>query len=161
MRDLGTPLHSRRFFELLFDGLPEKARLAAVFLDDLPVAAGFLLGHRGRLEIPWASTVRSFNRMSPNMMLYWRILEHGCREGYEVFDFGRSSPDSGTFRFKAQWGARPVQLYWHYHLIGQGSVLPEISPANPRYSAAIKVWQRLPLAVTRLLGPRLIRHIPG
>ncbi|MEZ5583585.1 MAG: GNAT family N-acetyltransferase [Candidatus Competibacteraceae bacterium] len=76
------------------------------------------------MEIPWASSLRKYNSLSPNMLLYWSVLEFACKKGYRIFDFGRSTPGEGTYRFKEQWGAKPVQLYWHYWLRG-GRPLPE------------------------------------
>ena len=91
---------------------------------------GLFVGFRDMLEIPWAASLRTHNRYSPNMLLYWSVLAFACEKGYRNFDFGRSTPGEGTYRFKEQWGARPVQLYWHYWL-GKGTLLPEINPHNP------------------------------
>lgn len=159
MRDMGTPVYGRRFFEEILRTFPQSARICNVYHQGEPVASGFLVGFRGTLEIPWASSLRSANRLAPNMLLYWSVLKHACETGYRVFDFGRSSPDAGTYRFKEQWGAKPVPLYWHYWL-ARGGELPEINPANPKYQMAINLWKRLPLGVTRLLGPSIVRNIP-
>jgi hypothetical protein len=79
--------------------------------------------------------------------------------GYGSFDFGRSTPGEGTYRFKEQWGAKPVQLYWHYWL-RNGSPAPELNPKNPKYQIAIKIWQRLPVGLTRLIGPAIVKNLP-
>jgi hypothetical protein len=76
-----------------------------------------------------------------------------------VFDFGRSTPDSGPYRFKAQWGASPIPLHWHYWVRGNSSP-PELNPNNPKYRLAIKVWQHLPVSVTRLIGPSIVKNLP-
>jgi len=158
MRDLGTPVYPKAFFRNILDAV-EETWIVAVYLGEMPVAAGFLAGFRDRLEIPWASSLRAYNRLNPNMLLYWRCLELACERQYRVFDFGRSSPDAGTYRFKEQWGAKPTPLYRYYWLKNGGPV-PEVNPANPKYRAAIAVWQRLPLAVTERLGPRIVKYIP-
>lgn len=158
MRDLGTPVYPKSFFRNILDAVDE-TWVAAVYRGGVPVAAGFLAGFRERLEIPWASSLRAYNRFSPNMLLYWRCLEFACERQYRVFDFGRSSPAAGTYRFKAQWGASPVPLY-RYYWLRNGGAIPDVNPANPKYRAAIAVWQRLPLAVTERLGPRIVKYIP-
>jgi serine/alanine adding enzyme len=76
-----------------------------------------------------------------------------------LFDMGRSTPNEGTFKFKAQWGAEPVPLNWEYRLLTPGE-LPNVSPANPKYQFAIALWQKLPLAVTMRVGPMIVRAIP-
>ena len=123
------------------------------------VAAGFVYGFREKLEIPWAASDRRYARFAPNMMLYGSVLKHACDQGYRVFDFGRSTIDSGTYRFKQQWGAKPVQLQWHYWL-HNGQQLPELNPQNPKYKLAIEIWKRLPLYMTTVLGPRISKYLP-
>jgi hypothetical protein len=93
------------------------------------------------------------------MLLYWTCLEFATQKGYGTFDFGRSTRGEGTYKFKEQWGARPQPLYWHYWLRGGGE-LPQVNPSNRKYRLAIEVWKRLPLPVTRLLGPGIVRYIP-
>jgi FemAB-related protein (PEP-CTERM system-associated) len=159
MRDLGTPVYSRTFFRNILDSFPDTSQLIVVRLADRPVAAAFLIGHRDTLEIPWASTLSDVNRLSINMLLYWETLKYAIKQGYRNFDFGRSSKDSGTYRFKQQWGAQPRPLYWHYWQ-ASGDTLPSLNPDNPRYALAIKVWQRLPLTVTTALGPLIVKNLP-
>jgi FemAB-related protein (PEP-CTERM system-associated) len=159
MRDLGTPVYPRTFFRNILNRFPLQARIAVVYMNSLPLAAGFLIGFKERIEIPWASSLRAYNVLNPNMLLYWSCLEFACSHGFTQFDFGRSTPGGGTFRFKEQWGARPFPLYWHYWLPRGGS-LPEVNPTNPKYRAAIAVWRRLPLTVTHWLGPQIVKYIP-
>jgi FemAB-related protein (PEP-CTERM system-associated) len=159
MRDLGTPVYPKAFFRNILRDFPDRTWIAAVYMNGTPVASGFLAGFKERLEIPWASSLKTYNRLSPNMLLYWSCLEFACRRGYTVFDFGRSTPGEGTFRFKEQWGARPHQLYWYYWLRAGGQI-PQVNPANPKYRTAIALWQRLPLGVTRWAGPRIVKYIP-
>jgi FemAB-related protein (PEP-CTERM system-associated) len=159
MRDLGTPAYGRDFFSAVLKFFPLDARIVAISLKDRPLAAGLIYGFRDMLEIPWVSSDRCYNHLAANMLLYGCVLEHACKEGFRVFDFGRSSPDSGTFRFKQQWGAVPVPLYWYYWL-ASGEALPDLSPRNPRYELAIKMWKRLPLLVANQLGPLIAPSIP-
>lgn len=159
MRDLGTPVYAQNFFAQILKNFPESAWICSILLQDQPVAAGFVFGFRDTLEIPWASSLRRYNHLAANMLLYWSVLEFAIKKGYRRFDFGRCTPGENTFKFKAQWGAQPVPLYWQYWL-ANGSELPELAPTNPKYQLAINVWQRLPLWVTRLIGPAIIRNIP-
>lgn len=159
MRDLGTPVYDRRLFAAVARQWPREARVAVVYLGGAPVAAGFTLRHGDRLEIPWASSLREFNRAGVNMQLYWSVLEQAIRDGVRQFDFGRSSVDGGTYRFKAQWGAEPRQLYWHYWL-ADGRELPGLTPSNPRFALAIGAWKRLPVWAANLIGPRVVRYLP-
>jgi FemAB-related protein (PEP-CTERM system-associated) len=159
MRDLGTPVYGRSFFANVLAGLPDATRIVLIRRQGKPIAAGLLYWHGQTLEIPWASSIRDYNSLCPNNLMYWESIRHGLRLGLRRFDLGRSSPSSGTFRFKEQWGARPETLQWHY-LLPSGTKLPNLSNSNPRFSMAIRLWQRLPLAVTRVFGPLIVRNIP-
>ncbi len=159
MRDLGTPVYGKGFFINIMHHFPQESCIKVIHYANEPVAAGFLIGYRDTLEIPWASTIRDFNHLSVNMLLYWEILRYAISRGYKYFDFGRSTRDSGTFRFKQQWGAMPKTLYWHYWLNGTNE-LPSLNPTNPKYSMMINTWKRLPIVVTKLLGPMIVKNLP-
>ena len=151
MRDLGTPVYPQRFFAELLSAWQGHARLVIVRLERRPVAAAFVVGHAHLLEIPWASSLRAVNHLSINMLLYWTVLQFAIDNGYRTFDFGRTTADSATHRFKAQWGAGPLPLYWHYWL-PPGAALPALNPNNPRYALMIAAWKRLPVPLANLLG---------
>jgi len=159
MRDLGTPVYGRSFFATIAREIPENLEVVIAELAGEPVAAGVLLHYGGRTEIPWASSLRSANRLGVNMLMYWECLKRAIDRGSRVFDFGRSTLDSGTYHFKRQWGAAPVPMYWHYWLRGGGE-LPRLNPSNPKFALAIAAWQRLPLWLANGLGPHIVRNLP-
>jgi FemAB-related protein (PEP-CTERM system-associated) len=160
MRDLGTPVYPKKFFSNILTRFPEASWICSVYTkNERPVASGFLIGFKDRLEVPWASSLRGYNHYSPNMLLYWSILKFACEKGFRLFDFGRSTPGEGTFKFKEQWGSKPLQLHWHYWL-KNGGPLPELNPENPKYRFAIRAWQKLPLALTKLIGPIIVKNLP-
>ena len=159
MRDLGTPVYPKAFFRNIIETFPTASKILTILYKQQPVASGFLVASKGKVEIPWASSLRQYNPLAPNMLLYWQSLKNSCDCGYAQFDFGRSTIESPTYKFKQQWGARPLQLHWDYWLPA-GSRLPEISPSNPKYRLRIAAWKRLPLAMANVLGPRIVRHIP-
>jgi len=92
------------------------------------------------------------------MLLYWHLLVRAVERGQVFFDFGRSSEESNTYRFKKQWGATPFPAPWQYYL-RQGTV-GDMRPDNPKYQRLIRIWQRLPVGLTRLIGPPIVRGIP-
>ncbi|KAA3613256.1 MAG: FemAB family PEP-CTERM system-associated protein [Calditrichaeota bacterium] len=160
MRDLGTPVYSKNFFKTILEESPNNSNLVIVYTKEhKAVASAFIIGSKERMEIPWASTLREYNRLSPNMLLYWDILRFSISKGYKQFDFGRCSKDSGTYKFKKQWGAIEQQLYWYY-LLPEGEDLPEINPNNPKYKLAISLWQKMPLFMTKIIGPHLVKNLP-
>lgn len=159
MRDLGTPVYARRFFSEILRVFPADARICRIRHLDKTVAASFLIGHRDSVESVWSCSLYDHLALRPNMFLYWSILCFAREKGFQFFDFGRSTIGSGTHRFKKQWGSQDVPLYWAYWL-PEGTSLPNLNPENPRYRRAIRVWQRLPIPVTKLIGPPLAKRLP-
>ncbi len=159
MRDLGTPVYTKKLFSNILASFPDTSRLGMVYYNKIPVGAGLVIGFKKTMEIPWASTVRAYNRFSPNMMLYWNLLKLAIEMGYTCFDFGRCTPGEGTHRFKKQWGTSEKQLYWYYWLRNGGD-LPEINPDNPKYKLAIGMWRKLPVWLTKIIGPSIVKNLP-
>ncbi|EED33947.1 conserved hypothetical protein [gamma proteobacterium NOR5-3] len=178
MRDLGSPTHSRAWFDAIAHNYGEQCVVGVVKLNDMPVGAGIVLMAGKRASIPWASTLRDYNRLAPNMLLYWSLLEQVITQGVTLFDFGRSSVGEGTFRFKTQWGAKPELLNWktvqprqqaRATKAPEQSALPDsrvtITDTNTETAAAVakssmrttaeSCWRHLPLAVTVHLGSRI------
>jgi FemAB-related protein (PEP-CTERM system-associated) len=158
MRDLGTPVYGRKLFWNTLATFPGDAELCVVRGDGAAVAAALLLHGRGVTEVPSASCLRSANPTCANMLMYWHLLQRAVERGQAVFDFGRSSRDSGTYRFKEQWGAQPHAAEWQYY-VRRGTV-GDMRPDNPRFQRRIRIWQRLPVWFTRFVGPAIVRGIP-
>jgi FemAB-related protein (PEP-CTERM system-associated) len=158
MRDLGTPVYSRNLFRSVLRQFPERAELCVVQGGSLPIAAALLLHGWGVTEVPSASSLRSHNHTCCNMLLYWHLLERAIGRKQSSFDFGRCSLEGGTYPFKKQWGAVPSPTGWQFYLRHGG--LGEMNPHNPRFRRYVRWWQRLPVSVTRLLGPPIVRGIP-
>lgn len=158
MRDLGTPVYSPRLFAEVLAAFPGQARLHVVRLGAQPVAAGLTYRSGDTVEVPWASSVRDFNSLCPNHLLYWSIIETAIAEGAATLDFGRSTPHEGTYKFKEQWGAMPVPLHWEYRLLG--GELPNLTPGSPKFRLLVRLWQRLPLKLAGAIGPHIVKGIP-
>jgi FemAB-related protein (PEP-CTERM system-associated) len=158
-RDLGIPVYPVKWFRAILQKFPELARVFVVRAGSKPVAASIVIGFNGILEVPWASSLRSADRYAVNMYLYWSMLKYAEDEGYAIFDFGRSTEGSGTYRFKKQWGTEPVQHYWHYWLRGSQKI-PQINATNPKSLAAVAVWKKLPLWVANRIGPQIVKNLP-
>jgi hypothetical protein len=152
-------VYSRRLFEEVLRQFPERSQLHIVRLNGAPIAAGFTYRTASMVQLPWASSIRDFNPLCANVLLYWDAIQFARDAGAASFDMGRSTPNEGTFKFKAQWGAEPVPLHWEYQLL-HADRLPNVSPANPKFQLAIAVWQKLPLALTMRVGPMIVRAIP-
>ncbi len=140
------------------------AELVVVNYEGQPVAGALLVhdrayaGQPASTQVPSASSLRSASNVSANMFMYHQLLLRAMARGSQQFDFGRSSVDSGTYKFKKQWGAQPHDTVWQYY-VRKGDV-SEVRPDNPKYQRRIATWQRLPVWLTRMIGPTIVRGIP-
>lgn len=160
MRDLGSPTHSKKWFEEITKNYGQQMVVSIVYYKQQPVGAGIVLFNGDVAAIPWASTLRKYNRLSPNMLLYWSLLQYSTDQGSKTFDFGRSSYGEGTYRFKQQWGAQPVPLNWKTYLGKQLQSKNSVVVKKGSLRTSIEtIWSNLPLPMTVLLGSRIRKYI--
>lgn len=158
-RDLGSPMHARRFFEVLTDAFPAQVAVASVALDGQTIGAAVALIHQHVFSVPWAGALRRYFDKCPNNLLYWQLMLMAIERGCTEFDFGRSAPGSGTYHFKRQWGAREIPLCYQYMPIRHEPRLGE-KRDGAAYRIFAKTWQKTPLPLARALGPSLFRRLP-
>ena len=159
MRDLGTPVLPRTFFEQLAEIFGDRVLFTSVSTrEGQAAAASCTLVWREEAEIVWASSLRKYNQLSPNMLLYARTMEESIARGASLFNFGRCTPGGATHKFKLQWGGYDVALPWPTWMRNEKGDLPSADSAKFRLATA--VWSRLPLAVANRLGPILSRQLP-
>jgi len=158
MRDLGTPPFARRLFAEILAAFPKHAEICSIRLGRRPVAAALLVHGPDTTEVPSAGSLRRFNKSCANMLMYWHLLRRAVECRQRTFDFGRSTLDGPTFRFKRQWGAEPSPAVWQYY-VRKGNVT-DMRPESGKYNRLIEAWKRLPVWMTRLLGPSIVRGIP-
>jgi FemAB-related protein (PEP-CTERM system-associated) len=158
-RELGTPLYSRCYFEQVLSAFPAEIRIFVCRYRGRPVAAALNAYADGVVEGLWNGSIGESRNLYPNYALYWEMIRDACIGGFARFHLGRSTAASGAEEFKSRWNAERRQLYW-YAWSPDGGAADRIAADNPRYRLAITAWRRLPLVVTRLVGPRLARCIP-
>jgi FemAB-related protein (PEP-CTERM system-associated) len=159
MRDLGSPVHSLKWIQAILASYADNARVGIVrTAAGIPVAAGIILLHDSKVSIPWASSLRRFNNLNPNMLLYWSFLAFAADNGYEVFDFGRSTAGEGTYKFKAQWGAKPQPLLW-YTIDNDGVMVSTVDSSSKLRTWVELLWKKLPLPLSNFFGPIVRRCV--
>ena len=160
MRDLGTPVLPRAWFDAIADRFGAEAWFGAAWHEGRPIAGGVGIRWGTELEMTWASALASHNRLAPNMLLYAAFMERAIDDGVSLFNFGRCSPGSGTHRFKLQWGSRDEPLWWYQSGPKGSGESGTPSPDQGVLSLGPRVWQHLPLPLANALGPRIVRYLP-
>jgi len=155
MRDLGSPAHARRFYEVAADVFGDRLSIHLALLGDRPVGGLVAIDYAGTVSVPWASTLRAERARCPNNLIYWEAIRWAIGRGAHWFDFGRSPRDSGTHRFKLGWGGAERELAW-IRLGPDGALLPAASAApGPLLQRLSRAWTHLPVRAATVLGARL------
>jgi predicted N-acyltransferase len=159
MRDLGTPIHPRRFFEAAAEAFGSHLRFIVTASEGRPVGGLVAIEYADCVSVPWAATYREERARCPNNQIYWEALRWAISKNVSRFDFGRSHRDAGTHRFKRGWGAAEVPLYW-LSIDGDGSQrVPKAEALRGGLRIASACWSKLPIGLANWLGPRVRPHL--
>ena len=158
VRMLGTPVFSSRYFEILQRVFGENCDILTVTHNGDLVSSVMNFYFRDEVLPYYGGGTPLARGLKGNDFMYWELMRHSCERGLKVFDYGRSKQGTGSYSFKKNWGFEPAPLHYQYYLVKARDV-PDISPMNPKYRLLINAWKRLPLPVTRLLGPLIARNL--
>lgn len=153
-RNLGTPAFSKRYLRTILDVFGDAAELLTIQAPAGPVGAVLSFHFRDQVLPYYSGTQVEARAQGVNDFLYWEVMRRAVARGARRFDFGRSKVDTGPYKFKKYWGFEPVPLHYEYRLV-RATEVPDASPMNPKYRLAIAAWKRLPLPVSKRLGPLL------
>ena len=160
MKQLGSPAPDIRFFNCFFEYLPENSTLLTV-IDQATgnVIGGMLLlisSGNATVYYPYGANLVEYNSKYLNNFMYWEAVRFGIRSGMRYLDLGRSQTESGTYKYKEQWGAKAEQLkYLVYDGCGDGSGPPD----RERLSIFVKLWTKTPSFITDIVGKQLIKYL--
>ena len=158
VRNLGTPVFSRRYFQLLKDEFGEACDVVTVLNREQPVASVLNFYFRDEVLPYYGGGTSQARDLAANDFMYWEVMRRACERGFRLFDFGRSKVNTGAYHFKRNWGFEPTPLTYEFRLIAAEKI-PEVNPLNPKFQAFIALWRRLPVPLTKLLGPPIVRGI--
>jgi FemAB-related protein (PEP-CTERM system-associated) len=158
VRNLGTPVFSRRYFRILMDVFGDDVDVVTILDKDVPIASVMNFYFRDEV-LPYYGGGTSLARgRAGNDFLYWETMRRGADRGCRLFDFGRSKIGTGSFSFKHNWGFEPAKLHYRFRL-KPGESIPDHNPLNPKYRMFIAAWKRLPLPVANAIGPFIVRGL--
>ena len=158
VRDHGTPVPPRRYFENLLAVFGEVCEILTVRQSGKPISSVLSFYFRDRVLPYYTGSVPQARRSGANDMMYWALMRRAAERGCAVFDFGRSKVGTGPYSFKSNWGFQPRPISHQYLLLGRDT-LPNLNPTNPRYAKLIAAWQRLPLPIANAISPFISRSL--
>ena len=159
VRNLGTPVFPKRYFDLLLKTFPEHSDIVTITTGEgKPVASVLNFYFRDEVLPYYGGGTSDARRLAANDFMYWEVMRRACERGCRVFDFGRSKIGTGAYDFKTYWGFEPTPLVYQFKL-APGQKIPELNPLNPKFALFVKLWKKLPLAVAARLGPPIVRGL--
>lgn len=158
VRNLGTPVFSRRYFAALREIFADCSDVVTIMDGEQPIASVMNFYFRDEVLPYYGGGTAQARQRAGNDFMYWEVMRRAAARGCRLFDFGRSKLGTGSFAFKHNWGFAPEPLHYRYHL-APGAAIPDHNPLNPKYRLFIAAWKRLPLAVANLLGPPIVRGL--
>ncbi|MGB5834338.1 MAG: FemAB family XrtA/PEP-CTERM system-associated protein [Thiohalocapsa sp.] len=158
VRNLGTPVFPRRYFDVLARVFGDACEMSVIRHRGNDIAAVMSFYHRTEVLPYYGGSRPAARSLCGNDYMYWDLMSRAARRGVRLFDYGRSKQGTGSFNFKKNWGFNPQPLYYQYYLVGSNR-LPDVNPNNPKYRYFIEAWKRLPLPLANTFGPILARHL--
>ncbi len=159
LKYLGTPPFSIQFFESLLQEFPDNTDIFVLKLNSKIISAMFMFKFKDLIAEPWVASLREYNRIYVNNFLYWEAIKYAHQNNFKIFDFGRSTNGCGTYHFKRQWQAKPIQLYYEYFL-NRTKTVPAVDAHDNKYQFYVNMWKRLPLSITKFIGPKIVKYLP-
>ncbi len=159
MHEHGTPVMPRRFFEGVLKHLSDHANFMIAYVNDRPVGGKLVLTFKDRVTMVWGCYPHRYRDYLANYFLTWELIKKLADSPIHWLDFGRSPRTGGGFTYKSNWQPEFIPLYTDY-LLSEDYEIPLLKPENPKFRLAIKTWKRLPVWVTRRVGPRLAKYFP-
>ena len=158
VRNLGTPVFSKKYFQILKDVFADQCEVLTVELNGQLVASVMSFYYKDEVLPYYGGGTGLARNVKGNDFMYWEVMRRAVEKGVKIFDYGRSKIGTGSYSFKKNWGFTPEPLFYEFHLVKADS-LPDINPLNPKYRLFIAAWKRLPLPVSQMLGPWLSKDL--
>lgn len=155
---LGTPVFAKKYFEILQEVFGENCEILTVTLNGRVISSVLSFYFRDEVLPYYGGGGDAAREVKGNDFMYWELMRRAAERGIRIFDYGRSKVGTGSYSFKKNWGFRPEPLHYEYRLI-KAAAVPDVNPLNPKYRLFISLWKRLPLAMTRLIGPHLVKNL--
>lgn len=158
VRNLGTPVFSKRYFKVLAEVFSDCSDILTIRKEGALVASVMNFYHKDEVLPYYGGGTDLARTLKGNDHMYWRLMCHAASKGVRIFDYGRSKQGTGSFSFKKNWGFEPQPLFYEYYLV-KATQMPDLNPLNPKYQLLIRTWKRLPLFVSQLIGPLVSKYL--
>ncbi|MBW1929150.1 MAG: GNAT family N-acetyltransferase [Deltaproteobacteria bacterium] len=155
------PPQPYRFFKNLWGTFHSDGKVSLLLAqkDDRILAALILFKFKNRVSVEYAASDESFVKISPNHFLFWEAIKIAYQDGFQIFDFGRTSPTNESLMdFKRRWGTQVIDLpQFIYPKAAAGEI--EASEESWKFRLITRICDRAPDSFQRIIGNFCYRHL--
>ncbi len=151
MHKHGTPVLDKKIFYALAEEFEDEIIFFTLYDNTQVVATMCILLDEKIAWYPWGGVKNSYANKLAGYYIYWEVLKYICDyTDKKIFDFGRSSYGGSTYKFKSQFGAKPVKI---------DILTSQQTDIYSKYSLASQIWKKLPKQVVDFIGPKLCKYL--
>jgi hypothetical protein len=147
----GTPVLGKKIFYNLVEEFKDDIIFFNLYDHKKVVATMCIMLDEKLVWYPWGGVKDIYTSKLVGYRIYWEVLKYICdNTDKRIFDFGRSSYGGNTYRFKSQYGAKPIKI----NIISSQDI-----DIYAQYELASKIWKKLPKNIVDLMGPKLCKYL--
>ena len=157
---LGLPAQPYIFFKSLWEHFHQQKYMRVMLAqkDGIPIGGMIVFMYKNRCSVEYLGSEISYRNVNPDHFLWWEAIRMAHKEGFEVFDFGRTSIfNTSLMDFKGRWGTAIRDLpQYHY------PVKSDDKASHKKDSSGVKivkaVCRHIPEGLYSHLGEFFYRH---
>lgn len=159
-KNIGLPPQPYKFIKAIWEEFYPSKNISLLLAEHnkQPIAALMLFKYKNRVSAEYSATDNEYRNYSPNHLLFWEAIKSAYKEGYEIFDFGRTSKNNiSLMDFKKRWGTKlidiPIVYYPKEALIKNGE-----RESSRKYKIINKICRNVPDSALTMIGNFIYRH---
>lgn len=158
VRNLGTPVFSKKYFAILKEVFADQCEILVIEHEGQVIAGVMSFYFKDQVLPYYGGGTSAARNLYGNDFMYWEVMCRAAGRGVKIFDYGRSKRGTGSYRFKKHWGFEPEPIHYEFELV-KATEMPDLNPLNPKYKLFIETWQKLPLPISKFVGPFLSKDL--
>jgi serine/alanine adding enzyme len=129
MMDKLVPFHNLNYFQAITQAVGDDGEIFAAYREDRVEGAMLMLYGRDNASYCWGAVNPGSQSVRAGQFLLWEMTKACIVRGIRRLDLGESSEGSGTWAFKSEFGARPIDIHY-YDVIRTGDAATGPGPAR-------------------------------
>jgi lipid II:glycine glycyltransferase (peptidoglycan interpeptide bridge formation enzyme) len=158
-RKHGLPPQPLYFFEAIHHFILAKdlGSIVAARHDNITVASAIYFHFGNRAIYKYGASDMSYQHLRANNLVMWEAIKHYAKEGYALFDFGKTEVlNEGLRDFKLGWGTEEKEIYYYKYDFRLKKFVTEENKEQGWYNV---LFRNLPMPVLKLSGKFLYPHV--